>query len=323
MLFSIIIPIYNVDKYLKKSVDSVLAQEFSDYEIILVNDGSTDNSPSICDEYEKKFTQVKVIHKVNGGLSDARNFGIKEAQGDYLMFLDSDDFWEGKSILSEIEEIINKENPDMIIHSFTYFYTKGKCVEKKITGDRRDLSFSFKKDFKGLISNNIYYPTAWNKIIRAKILKDNNIHFPKGKLHEDIAWCADIISYIDKYAIYDKPFYFYRQDREGAITNRIYKKNIIDILSIITEKQEKLSKIDGGLSYLYGSYIACSNLIPLLEKGERESCFKELQKLSFLLDFHPKKNSLKNRLLLLIYKMLGLKYGAFLIHYIKKILKKH
>ena len=83
MLFSIIIPIYNVEKYLKESVDSVLAQDFTDYELILVDDGSTDNSPAICDEYEKKFTQVKVIHKVNGGLSDARNFGIKEAQGDY------------------------------------------------------------------------------------------------------------------------------------------------------------------------------------------------------------------------------------------------
>ena len=320
MQFSIVIPVYNVAPYLRECVDSVLAQNSTDYEIILVDDGSTDNSPAICDEYAEKYSQIKVIHKTNGGLSDARNFGIKEAQGDYLMFLDSDDFWEGKSILSEIEGVINKENPDMIIHSFTYFYTKGKCVEKKITGDRRDLSFSLKKDFEELISNNIYYPTAWNKIIRAKILKDKNIHFPKGKLHEDIAWCADIISYIDKYAIYDTPFYFYRQDREGAITNRICKKNIEDILYVISDKKDKLSKINGGLEYLYGSYMACLDITLLLEKKERNSCFNKLEEFKFLLNFHPRRNSLKAKISLLIYKVLGLKYGSSLIHYIKKVL---
>ena len=79
MLFSIIIPVYNVEKYLSQCIDSVLKQDFTDYEIILVDDGSTDNSPNICDEYAEKYTQIKVIHKTNGGLSDARNFGIKEA----------------------------------------------------------------------------------------------------------------------------------------------------------------------------------------------------------------------------------------------------
>lgn len=94
MRFSIIIPCYKVEQYLRQCVDSVLAQTFEDYEVILVDDGSPDGSPAICDEYGEKSDKVKVIHKSNGGLSDARNAGLDVAQGDYVMFLDSDDWWD-------------------------------------------------------------------------------------------------------------------------------------------------------------------------------------------------------------------------------------
>lgn len=93
MIFSIIVPIYNVEKYLRCCVDSVLAENFSDYEMILVDDGSPDGCGKICDEYAGKYPHIKVIHKENGGLSDARNAGIRAAKGDYLIFLDSDDYW--------------------------------------------------------------------------------------------------------------------------------------------------------------------------------------------------------------------------------------
>lgn len=93
MIFSIIVPIYNVEKYLRCCVDSVLAENFSDYEMILVDDGSPDGCGKICDEYADKYPHIKVIHKENGGLSDARNAGIRAAKGDYLIFLDSDDYW--------------------------------------------------------------------------------------------------------------------------------------------------------------------------------------------------------------------------------------
>lgn len=323
MQFSIVIPVYNVAPYLRECVDSVLAQDFTDYEIILVDDGSTDNSPAICDEYAEKYSQIKVIHKTNGGNSDSRNVGIREAQGTYLMFLDSDDFWGSTTVLSDIESIIYKEKPDLIIHSFTYFYNKERCIEKKLIGDSRcSFSFDLKKDLKYLIGNGFYYPIVWDKVIRTKILKENNIEFPKGRLlHEDIAWGADIIPYINKYSIYNACFYFYRQEREGSITtNKIHKKNIEDILYVISDKKDKLSKINGGLEYLYGSYMACLDITLLLEKKERNSCFNKLEEFKFLLNFHPKRNSLKAKISLLIYKVLGLKYGSSLIHYIKKVL---
>ena len=321
MLFSIVIPVYNVAPYLHECVDSVLAQEFTDYEIILVDDGSTDNSPSICDEYAEKYSQIKVIHKANGGLSDARNFGIKKAQGDYLMFLDSDDFWNGRNVLLDLHNIIKENNPDLIIHELSSFYNLEKIIPRKFKNKEiQNFSYDFKEDLKYLVNNDIYYATACNKVIKTSIVKENNIEFPKGKLHEDIAWCADIISHIDKYAIYEKSFYFYRQEREGAITNKIHKKNIEDILYVISDKKDKLSKINGGLEYLYGSYMACLDITLLLEKKERNSCFNKLEEFKFLLNFHPKRNSLKAKIPLLIYKVLGLKYGSSLIHYIKKVL---
>ena len=92
MLISIIVPVYNVENYLKECIDSILRQEFRDYEIILVDDGSKDDSGKICDEYGKKYSFISVIHKKNGGLSDARNFGLKIAKGEYILFIDSDDY---------------------------------------------------------------------------------------------------------------------------------------------------------------------------------------------------------------------------------------
>jgi glycosyltransferase len=321
MQFSIVIPVYNVAPYLRECVDSVLAQNSTDYEIILVDDGSTDNSPAICDEYAEKYSQIKVIHKANGGLSDARNFGIKKAQGDYLMFLDSDDFWNRENVLLDLHNIIKENNPDLIIHELSSFYNSEKIILRKFKNKEiQNFSYDFKEDLKYLVNNDIYYATACNKIIKTSIVKENNIEFPKGKLHEDIAWCADIISHIDKYTIYEKSFYFYRQEREGAITNKIHKKNIEDILYVISDKKDKLSKINGGLEYLYGSYMACLGITLLLEKKERNSCFNKLEEFKFLLNFHPRRNSLKAKIPLLIYKVLGLKYGSSLIHYIKKVL---
>lgn len=323
MQFSIVIPVYNVAPYLRECVDSVLAQDFTDYEIILVDDGSTDNSPAICDEYAEKYSQIKVIHKANGGLSDARNFGIKKAQGDYLMFLDSDDFWNGRNVLLDLHNIIKENNPDLIIHELSSFYNLEKIIPRKFKNKEiQNFSYDFKEDLKYLVNNDIYYATACNKVIKASIVKENNIEFPKGRLlHEDIAWGADIIPSINKYSIYNACFYFYRQEREGSITtNKIHKKNIEDILYVISDKKDKLSKINGGLEYLYGSYMACLDITLLLEKKERNSCFNKLEEFKFLLNFHPKRNSLKAKISLLIYKVLGLKYGSSLIHYIKKVL---
>lgn len=324
MLFSIVIPVYNVAPYLRECVDSVLAQEFTDYEIILVDDGSTDNSPNICDEYAETHTQIKVIHKANGGLSDARNFGTKEAQGDYLMFLDSDDFWNGKNILFEIYNIIKENNPDLIIHELSSFYDLEKIIPRKFKNEGiQKFSLDFKNDLKELVNNDIYYATACNKIIKTSIIKENNIEFSKGKLHEDVAWSADIIPYISSYSLYKKPFYYYRKGREGSLTVQIKPKNIIDLIDIISEKENLLSKINGGLSYLSYNYYIYLNNINLLEEEQKQKYLKKLIELDYLLDYYPRNIlSFKGKMRLAFYKLLGIKYAGLIEYNIRKFLKK-
>lgn len=324
MLFSIVIPVYNVAPYLRECVDSVLAQEFTDYEIILVDDGSTDNSPNICDEYAETHTQIKVIHKANGGLSDARNFGTKEAQGDYLMFLDSDDFWNGKNILFEIYNIIKENNPDLIIHELSSFYDLEKIIPRKFKNEGiQKFSLDFKNDLKELVNNDIYYATACNKIIKTSIIKENNIEFSKGKLHEDVAWCADIIPYVSSYSLYKKPFYYYRKEREGSLTVQIKPKNIIDLIDIISEKENLLSKINGGLSYLSYNYYIYLNNINLLEEEQKQKYLKKLIELDYLLDYYPRNIlSFKGKMRLAFYKLLGIKYAGLIEYNIRKFLKK-
>lgn len=123
MKFSIIIPCYKVEQYLHQCVDSVLAQTYEDYEVILVDDGSPDNSPAICDEYGKKTDKVKVIHKPNGGLSDARNAGLDVARGEFVLFLDSDDWWDDKEALHKIDTCIKKTGADIIIFGMKKYFS--------------------------------------------------------------------------------------------------------------------------------------------------------------------------------------------------------
>lgn len=322
MQFSIVIPVYNVAPYLRECVDSVLAQNSTDYEIILVDDGSTDNSPAICDEYAQKYNQIKVIHKVNRGPSDSRNIGIKEAKGDYLIFIDADDFWKGTNVLSDLSTIIVRSNPDMVIFFISYFYSDNKVLIKKILTKDIHLSFNLKEDFLTLVNNNSYLASPCDKVIRTSIIKNNNITFPKGKLHEDVAWCADIIPYVDTYAIYENSFYYYRKQREGSTTNSISKKNIIDIINIIIEKQEFLLKIIGGLEFLAYHYFSTLRMMFFLKKEEQNTFFSRLNKIKYLLKYIPKKALTSNeKFVLYLYKTLGLKNGMRIEKKIRELLQ--
>ena len=120
---SIVVPVYNVEKYLNQCVDSVLAQTYKNIEVILVDDGATDASPAICDEYAEKDNRVKVVHKKNGGLSSARNSGIKVATGDYLMFIDSDDYWNADFVLRELIDKTLASDADITCFGYREYLT--------------------------------------------------------------------------------------------------------------------------------------------------------------------------------------------------------
>ena len=231
MTFSIIIPIYNVEKYLRQCIDSVLAENFLDCEIILVNDGSPDGCGEICDEYANKYSHIKVIHKHNGGLSDARNAGIKEAKGDYLIFLDSDDYWIninknqknyiGGGILSDLQLLTN-DKIDLILHPSS---DNIRRIPKEISFTNND----FINNFEALVKSNYYVSNAWTKIVRREIIIKNNLFFPKGYIHEDLPYSLALARFVKTFAIYNNPFYQYRV-LDDSISHNIKYKNFNDIL---------------------------------------------------------------------------------------------
>lgn len=177
---SIIVPVYKVEKYLRKCVDSILAQTFTDFEVILVDDGSPDNSGKICDEYAEKDNRVRVIHKENGGLSSARNAGIDVARGKYLGFVDSDDY-----IDEDMYEILyeNLKIHDADISSVELIPFYGDRY-KKANKEKKVIILNKKEAIKSVLEGTQFYAYAWNKLYRKELFKDNR--YLDGKTFEEI-----------------------------------------------------------------------------------------------------------------------------------------
>ena len=209
---SVIVPAYNVAEYIEDCISIILKQDYGDYEVIIIDDGSTDKTKQLCDEFTDPH--VKVIHKENGGLSDARNTGILNANGDYLVFLDSDDFWIYSNTLSILAEIIDKHHPDCIVFDHL------TCTNKEETGYGEILSTvpSVEHDINGLIGKRKFKACSWDKIINRKVIESNTMTFPVGKLAEDIFWCGDILEFCQSIIYVDLKLYAYRM-RGSSITH--------------------------------------------------------------------------------------------------------
>ena len=272
-LFSIIVPIYNVERYLEQCIESVLAQDYQNYELILVDDGSPDNSIDICTKYAKQYSNIVFIHKINGGVSDARNAGIQIARGEYLMFLDSDDYWEGTTILSNLQNIITENNPDVIFNYMSSVYPD-KIVNHYINRDK--LIGSFKEDFQGLYQDGIYLGFPFTKIMKRELIFKNQLFFIKGRTFEDVIWSFSLVKHIKDYAIYQNCFYMYRRERKGSISSIVTTKNQVSLFQnlsdVITEIENmKLNNelLPGFKKYvddIYEYVITCYELLPENEK---------------------------------------------------------
>ncbi|GAA6255751.1 glycosyltransferase [Bacteroides sp. f07] len=228
MKISIIIPIYKVEAYLHQCVDSVLEQSYRDIEVILVDDGSPDECPGICDEYAKSDARVKVIHKINGGLSDARNYGIEAASGDYLMFLDSDDWWNQSFALNQVVDAIDKTGCDVLVYRLCKYYQNiDKYANVRPTGVGLDTSMEV------MMRKNLFVASACDKVVRRSFLNRFDLRFVKGQLSEDIQWCLSLLQFSSKIAFIDLPFYIYRQQNTLSISNNVSRKHLIDMKNVI------------------------------------------------------------------------------------------
>ena len=256
--FSIVVPIYKVEKYLSQCVDSLLAQDFDSFEVILVDDGSPDNCPEICDRYAESSNKIIVIHKSNGGLSDARNAGISKASGDYITFIDSDDFWVGTEVLSKIYQAIISNNwPDIIASDFIkYFEDFDKYVYPNSN------SKVSQSNSKSEVFNYLYYGlgdmrmSACQKVVKRGLLE--RIRFEKGLLSEDIDWSLALYPNIKTIHLLSPPYYCYRQQREGSITNSAYERAFDSLIRIVEKWDKNLSEqtLPVWESDIYKGYLA-------------------------------------------------------------------
>ena len=206
---SIIVPVYKVEKYIHKCVDSILNQTFTDFELILVDDGSPDNCGRICDEYTEKDSRVRVIHKENGGLSDARNYGIDAAEGSILGFVDSDDDIDHNMYKSMIEYM--DSNDLDIVCADTYVIKNNK---KKFKPRYPKDKIFYNKDGVIEILDGTLDNAAWNKIYRRSVVGD--VRYPKGRIYEDVATTYKFMYAANRIGYMCRPFYNYYK-RQGSI----------------------------------------------------------------------------------------------------------
>lgn len=211
---SVIVPVYNTEKYLHRCIDSILAQTFTDFEVLLIDDGSTDSSGTICDEYAAKDSRVRVFHKANGGVSSARNLGLDNAKGEWISFVDADD-WVENNWLEILLEIISKDD-DLKIVRFGYFCNEGD-LEHKIVSEQDHILVE-KEDF--LEQNDVigYYAMLWNSLFKYDIIGD------KVRFDTTLNWSEDFIFSYECYLLATKmyissiPLYHYRI-LKGGLSN--------------------------------------------------------------------------------------------------------
>ena len=274
-LISVIVPVYNVEKYLEKCVDSIINQTYKNLEIILVDDGATDNSGKMCDEFAKKDSRIKVIHKENGGLSDARNFGLDVATGKYIQFIDSDDYID-EDMLELLYNNIKKYNAEISMCSH-YILTEEECTAE----GTNTLDIYNRVDIlKEVLLDEKVRSYAWNKLFLRDLFKE--IRFPKGRVFEDVLTIPKIFEKANTVVLDDVSKYYYRQ-RKGSILHIQTKKLRLDYINAALEIMEYLREKEPKLD-LYCSYniahitIKTFNDIGLFDMGEmlEESIVNEL-----------------------------------------------
>ena len=212
-LISVIIPIYGVEKYLNQCIQSVVSQTYQNLEIILVDDGSQDACPRMCDMWAKKDTRIVVIHKENGGLSDARNAGMKVAIGQYIAFVDSDD-WIEKEMYENMMNVLQNQNAD-IVECGTSYILNSKIIRR--TGIPEMRLYSRKECMKELLSENAFHQTVWNKLYKKECI--GKIKFEVGKCNEDEFWTYRVFNNIEKAVSLPECYYQYRQRNDSIMGN--------------------------------------------------------------------------------------------------------
>lgn len=319
--YSIIIPVYNVEEYLSECVESILVQNFSDYEIILVDDGSKDQSGAICDKYMEN-NKVRVIHKKNGGLSSARNVGLKVAKGQYIIFIDSDDFLDDSSFLNKVYKLTRESTDlDIVLYGhYKYYASKNKKEKIYYSVDERIIY----ADIAEMCHKNLFRLSAWGKIVKHSLLSENNIEFRNGVISEDMEWCTQLILYANQCALLNEYPLAYRQ-REGSITKKSDRKSVRDVFNNLTICEKLEEKTDGERKIAIDEFLSMnvSMLIILLStisNIERKQYLEDVDR--WCIKFLPCYIRTREIIIWNAYKMFGLKITIKLMAPLERIIRR-
>jgi len=287
-IITVVVPIYNVSKYLNACIDSILNQNYRNLEVILVDDGSTDESAKICDEYEKKDARIIVFHKKNGGLSSARNVGIDNATGEFITFIDSDDYV-GPTFIETLYESIRNWDSQISMCDFLRVDENKELDEIVINNSpRQEDFFSPEEAIKNVYSSDYHGIdfVAWAKLYRIELFTTTGIRYPEGKLHEDTFTTYKLFYEAKKLSYVDYPLYYYRI-REGSIMNAQFNLKRLDMLEATREMcdflrrkgHKELLKL-AFIEHLHNTKKIISEMLqsPNVDKTDIKSVCKDLKR---------------------------------------------
>lgn len=300
-MVSVIIPIYNVQDYLARCIDSVLAQTYTDLEIILVDDGSLDASGDICDEYDLKHRFIRVIHKTNGGLSDARNAGLEVAQGSYVTFIDADDYVHPRFVETLMHAI---DNTGAQIAACTWQELQDGATPRKVNLDKvPSKTYSQQEAINTVFYQGELNHSACSRIFEMQLFDD--IRFPEGALYEDLAIIYQLLRKVEKVTLLNAPMYYYMH-RAGSIitTMSLRRTQVLDHLERLEKQVAK--EAPQYLPAVRSRHLsACFNMLRLMPAHDprwqptKARCWKYIKNMRFLC-IKDRKVRIKNKIAILL-----------------------
>ncbi len=321
MKFSIVIPVYNVEKYLNQCIESVTAQTFQNFEIILVDDGSPDHSGAMCDVWAEKDSRIRAIHQKNGGLSEARNTGIRNAAGDYLLFLDSDDWWADEHVLSQIAQHLDSTNADVL--SFNYRKSYNEVIGSPYFPDSL-LSSETAEDLEQILRHDRWVTGACNKAIRRNLLTEKDLYFRIGITSEDIDWTLRLALNADTFAFANVCVFIYRQHAASISHSLTPQKteclcgNVRECVHLLESAEtQKAELLKPFVAYQYGTLLY--NVANLSDSERSAELMASVHEMKWLLNCSENG---KVRLLRLCSRFVGLS-GTLLMLQLRQKLLEH
>ena len=299
MKISFIIPVYKVEQYLTQCVSSITQQSYKDIEVILVDDGSPDGSPELCEKLAEGDSRIRVIHKENGGLSDARNVGLKAATGEYVVFVDGDDFWLSKDDLSGLMAVAEQQpEVDFIGYNCNYYYPDTEGYSPWVAySDKLSKPIDKNTAMVELVKSGTFPMSACLKLMKREFLIKNDLLFVKGQIAEDIPWFINVLDKCVKCSFVNQYVYAYRQNVIGSISNVSGDKSFRSLLNIVETETEKITSrsFNNEAKVALYSFLAYELSILLTYPNIDREMSKILKSYSWLIEYdtNPKVKKVK------------------------------